>query len=336
MISLRILKKLLSLLVVLALLSAMMPLAWATPGAYYTGTRGPIWMNTERGPRPTFLPSGWSYEDPDYPAVDSYPIDATLVVQADDTTYRLRAEQLELSLLGQYPDNYDYYGYDYYDCYDRWYDRCGRYQRYVYRYELSAASKIALVARQCQKICSLPSEIARAENYMPVTMTTLQSYIDSQQIAPIWQHLTMRDAEYITSRQLSAEQALRYIQTTEQYRTTPDLQKYTDYCLNEMMSGGELRDLLSELDPRNAKFYRTCSVQSLLQNARLINDWRTVRDLRSTIERLGGNDTSLYWLKQRFTARQLSDYCNDLLSLASAYYPGYVNALNQAVFMTTY
>ncbi len=308
-------------MVILALLSTMMPLALAVPRRPYIGVDGPIWMSTERGLRPTFLPSGWDYEDLDYSANIDYPIDATLLVYADDITYRLQASQLELTMLGHYPDNYDYYG---------------RYTRYVYRHELSDACKIALIARQCQGLCSLSGEISKAESAAPVTMATLREYIDSEQIAPIWQHLTMRDAEYITSRQLNAEQALRYIQTTEQYRTTPDLQKYTDYCLNGLVDCSELRHLMMELDSRNASFYQKCSAQSLIQSAKSIESSRTMQDLKSTVNYLGGNNTGTYWLKQRFTTRQLRDYCDDLSSLARVYYPGYVDALDQAVFTTTY
>lgn len=200
----------------------------------------------------------------------------------------------------------------------------------VYTYALSDASKISLLLDKCQTVYSLRNEITlfRASN----TIAALGQYVHSDQIAPIWQHLTMTTRDYINRNCTTAEQALAYIRKTVEYRDTADLATYVEYYASHVLTGARLREILIELDPKNAEPYKTCSTSTLLRNADKIVEFRAVRAIEDAMSPFVGLTTDAASLERQFNARQLSEYRKTLAWAASSYYPDFVEYLNNAVF----
>ncbi len=212
---------------------------------------------------------------------------------------------------------------------DRYYDY--GLQRYVNAYGLSDASKISLLVDKCRNVCALRSEVERIRKNNDVA--SLQNYIHSEQIVPIWRHLTETDKSHILNNHLNAERAISYIRTTNQYKTTPDLKTYTEYYASAYLGAIRLRNIVTELDPTNAEFYKKCSVANLLTNADIILGFQAVRNIEAAVNVFRNYSTDVATLESSFWAWELEVYARDLMTAASAYYPDYVEKLQQVVYI---
>lgn len=212
---------------------------------------------------------------------------------------------------------------------DRYYDY--GLQRYVNGYTLSDASRISLLVDKCRNVCALRGEVDRIRKNNDVA--NLQNYIHSDQIVPIWRHLTEADKAHILNNQLNAERAISYIRTTNQYKTTPDLKTYAEYYASAYLGAIRLRNIVTELDPTNAEFYKKCSVANLLTNADIILGFQVVRDIEAAVNVFRNYTTDVPTLENSFWAWELEAYARDLMTAASAYYPDYVKKLQEVVYI---